>query len=170
MNPETAPLYLQAGASHAIVTSYLFEDGRLAMDKLKAMSRAVGRDRLVVDLSCRRTGDGGYYAATDRWQTVTKLRLSRASIADVEEQCDELLIHAADVEGLCRGIDEDLVALLADWVSRPTTYAGGARSLADIRLVEELSGGKVDLTIGSALDIFGGTLVRYQDAARLGRR
>ena len=134
------------------------------------MAQAVGHARLVVDLSCRRTPKGAYHVATDRWRTITATRLDAATIRQFEAQCDELLIHAADVEGQCRGIDEILVQLLGEWVHIPTTYAGGARQLADIGRVEGLSGGRVDLTIGSALDIFGGSLVRYEDAARLGRR
>ncbi len=167
--PENAAGWLDAGASHVIVTSYLFPGGVFAPDRLHAMTQAVGRSRLVVDLSCRRAPDGAYHVATDRWRTLTATRLSAETIALFEASCDELLLHAADVEGKCKGIDEELVALLGQWVTLPTTYAGGTRSLDDIARVEQLSGGKVDLTIGSALDIFGGSLVRYADAAALGR-
>jgi len=170
VTPENAGEWLDAGASHVIVTSYLFPGGVFAPDRLRAMTQAVRRSRLVVDLSCRRTPEGAYHVATDRWRTLTATRLSAAIIALFEACCDELLIHAADVEGKCEGIDEELVGLLGEWVSLPTTYAGGARRLEDIARVEQLSGGKVDLTIGSALDIFGGSLVRYEDAARLGRK
>ncbi len=167
---ENAPSWLEHGASHVIVTSYLFEKGALSPVRLAAMANAVGKDRLVVDISCRRSADGNYYVATNRWQTVTKTRLDPALFASLEPHCAEFLVHAADVEGKCEGIDEDLVRLLGDWVSLPTTYAGGARHLKDIARVAELSGGKVDLTIGSALDIFGGSLVTYEDAARRGRQ
>jgi phosphoribosylformimino-5-aminoimidazole carboxamide ribotide isomerase len=61
------------------------------------------------------------------------------------------------------GIDEKLVQRLAEWCSIPVTYAGGGRSLEDLDKVEHLSKGKVDLTIGSALDIFGGSGVKFQD-------
>jgi phosphoribosylformimino-5-aminoimidazole carboxamide ribotide isomerase len=168
--PENSGAWLDAGASHVIVTSYLFPGGVFAPDRLRAMTQAVGQARLVVDLSCRRAPGGAYHVATDRWHTLTATRLSAETIALFEASCDELLIHAADVEGKCEGIDEELVGLLGEWVSLPTTYAGGARRLEDIARVEQLSGGKVDLTIGSALDIFGGSLVRYEDAARLGRK
>jgi len=165
---ENAGKWLEAGAGHVIVTSFLFENGDLSPNRLATMTQTVGKDRLVIDLSCRRVSDGYYYVATSRWQTVTPTRLDAALIHRLEPFCAEFLVHAADVEGKCEGIDEDLVRLLGEWVTLPTTYAGGARSLGDIARVEELSGGKVDLTIGSALDIFGGSLVRYQDAARLG--
>ena len=169
ITPENARDWLDAGASHVIVTSYLFPQAAFAPERLAAMEAAVGRARLVVDLSCRRTPAGAYHVATDRWQTITATRLDVPTIRQFEAHCDELLIHAADVEGQCRGIDEALVRLLGEWVGVPTTYAGGARRLQDIGRVTELSGGRVDLTIGSALDIFGGSLVRYADAARLGR-
>jgi phosphoribosylformimino-5-aminoimidazole carboxamide ribotide isomerase len=169
ISPENATLYLDGGASHVIVTSFLFENDDLSMDRLLTMAEMVGKHRLVVDLSCRRGPDGEYYVATNRWQTVTATRLSQELIRQLEPYCDEFLVHAADVEGRQAGIDEELVARLGEWVTIPTTYAGGARSLDDIRRVEELSGDKVDLTIGSALDIFGGSLVRYADAARLGK-
>ncbi len=170
VTPENAPAWLDAGASHVIVTSYLFVDGALSLPRLEAMTRAVGKDRLVIDVSCRRASDGAYYVATNRWQTVTPTRLDAALLATLAPFCAEFLIHAADVEGKCEGIDEELVSLLGQWVTRPTTYAGGARRLEDIARVEALSGGAVDLTIGSALDIFGGAGVRYEDAARLGRK
>ena len=170
VTPENAAGWLNMGASHVIVTSYLFPNGVFAPDRLRAMTEAVGCSRLVVDLSCRRTLEGAYHVATDRWRTLTDTQLSAETIALFEASCAELLIHAADVEGKCQGIDEELVSLLGKWVTLPTTYAGGARRLGDIPHVEQLSGGKVDLTIGSALDLFGGSLVRYEDAARLGRK
>ena len=170
VTPENAAGWLDAGASHVIVTSYLFVDGALSLPRLETLRRAVGKDRLVIDVSCRRASDGNYYVATNRWQTVTPTRLDAALFATLAPYCAEFLIHAADVEGKCEGIDEELVSLLGQWVTRPTTYAGGARRLEDIARVEALSGGAVDLTIGSALDIFGGAGVRYEDAARLGRK
>lgn len=167
---DNAASWLEAGASHVIVTSFLFESGALSPERLAAMTNAVGKDRLVVDISCRRSADGEYYAATNRWQTVTETRLSTALFAFLEPFCAEFLVHAADVEGKCEGIDEDLVCRLGDWAPLPTTYAGGARRLEDIARVSELSSGKVDLTIGSALDIFGGSLVSYEDVAKRGRK
>ncbi len=167
---ENAAAWLEAGASHVIVTSYLFENGALSLKRLEAMTAAVGKNCLVVDISCRRSADGEYYVATNRWQSVTETRLDPALFASLEPCCAEFLVHAADVEGKCEGIDEDLVQRLGDWVSLPATYAGGAGRLEDIKRVAQLSCGKVDLTIGSALDIFGGKLVKYEEAARLGRR
>ena len=167
---NNAASWLEAGASHVIVTSFLFENGALSPERLAAMTEVVGRDRLVVDISCRRGLDDGYYVATNRWQTITETRLSTALFEFLEPYCAEFLVHAADVEGKCDGIDEELVRLLGGWATLPTTYAGGARRLEDIARVAELSGGKVDLTIGSALDLFGGHLVKYEEAARLGRR
>jgi phosphoribosylformimino-5-aminoimidazole carboxamide ribotide isomerase len=170
VSADNAGQWLDAGASHVIVTSFLFEDGQLFPARLAAMVRAVGSARLVIDLSCRLGAEGHYYVATDRWQTVTPTRLDAALFRALEPSCAEFLVHAADVEGKSEGIDEGLVRLLGEWVTLPTTYAGGARRLEDVGLVEQLSGGKVDLTIGSALDIFGGVGVRYEDAARLGHR
>lgn len=169
INLQNAWQWLEAGATHLIVTSFLFENGGLSPQRLQAMTKAVGKERLVIDISCRRGSDGHYYIATNRWQTVTSTRIDATLIHQLEPYCAEFLVHAADVEGKCEGIDEELVSLLGEWVSLPTTYAGGARRLEDIARVEELSGGKVDLTIGSALDIFGGSLVRYADAAKQGR-
>ena len=169
INIQNAWQWLEAGATHLIVTSFLFENGDLSPKRLQAMTKAVGKDRLVIDISCRKSADGHYRVATNRWQTITSTRLDVSLIHQLEPYCAEFLVHAADVEGQCLGIDEDLVRLLGEWVTLPTTYAGGARHLDDITRVEQLSGGKVDLTIGSALDIFGGSLVRYEDAARRGR-
>ncbi|MBJ7537350.1 phosphoribosylformimino-5-aminoimidazole carboxamide ribotide isomerase [Marinomonas transparens] len=152
---KNAAKYLKAGASHVIVTSYLFKDGEFSWDRLDKIKRETGVDRLVLDLSCRRTKDG-WYIATDRWQTVTSTQVNSENLIELANHCDEFLIHAADVEGLQAGIDEDLVTLLGQSCPIAVTYAGGARSLNDLKRVNELSAGNVDLTIGSALDIFGG--------------
>jgi len=152
---RNAAEYLEAGASHVIVTSYLFKDKEFSWDRLDKIKRETGVDRLVLDLSCRRTEDG-WYIATDRWQTITSMPVTHESLIELADHCDEFLIHAADVEGLQAGIDEELVALLGQGCPVAVTYAGGARSLEDLKRVNELSNGIVDLTIGSALDIFGG--------------
>lgn len=152
---SNAASYLKAGASHVIVTSYLFKDGEFSWDRLDKIKRETGIERLVLDLSCRRTKDG-WYIATDRWQTVTSTQVNQENLSELADHCDEFLIHAADVEGLQAGIDEELVTLLSQNCPVAVTYAGGARSLQDLKRVHELSKGKVDLTIGSALDIFGG--------------
>ena len=169
ITPDNAASWLEADASHVIVTSFLFENGKLSPKRLQAMTDAVGKDHLVIDLSCRRSIDGEYYVATNRWQTVTPTRVDADLVKFLEPYCAEFLVHAADVEGKCEGIDAELVRRLGEWVSLPATYAGGARRLEDIAAVSQLSHGKVDLTIGSALDIFGGALVRYEDAAKQGR-
>jgi phosphoribosylformimino-5-aminoimidazole carboxamide ribotide isomerase len=159
---HNAPGWLDAGASKVIVTSWLFPGGEFVRERLRAIADRVGRDRLVVDLSCRRVGDG-WFVAINRWQTVTSLAISQTLLSDISYYCSEFLVHAADVEGLCLGIDEELVAALGQWSPIPCTYAGGANNLSDLALVNRLSGGHVDLTFGSALDIFGGELVRYRD-------
>ena len=162
VNTGNASNYLEAGASHVIVTSYLFEAGQFSWQRLEDIKRETGRDRLVLDLSCRRTG-AGWNIATDRWQTVTETPVDTATLEELAGHCAEFLIHAADVEGLQQGIDEDLVKLLGTACPIPVTYAGGARSLEDLERVQQLSGGRVDLTIGSALDIFGGSGVTLDE-------
>ncbi|KAG9196177.1 phosphoribosylformimino-5-aminoimidazole carboxamide ribotide isomerase [Alternaria panax] len=147
---QNAAEWIERGADKVIITSYLFPASTFSMDRLRAVLQALGNDRtkLVVDLSCRRKDD--------KWFSISLL----------EPHCCEFLIHAADVEGLQRGIDHELVTKLAEWCSIPVTYAGGGRSLQDLELVKELSKGKVDLTIGSALDIFGGSGVKFQDCVK----
>lgn len=154
--------WLDAGASHVIVTSWVFRDGRLDWERLRELVAAIGKERLVLDLSCRRKRDE-YFVVTDRWQKFTEMKVSRETLETLAGCCDEFLIHAADVEGLCRGIDAELVTKLGEWSPIPTTYAGGARSLEDLEQVTRLGRGRVDLTIGSALDIFGGSGVKYAD-------
>lgn len=166
---DNATAWLEAGASHVIVTSWLFPDGVLDRARLARLESTVGRDRLVIDLSCRRRGDD-YLVVTDRWRTFTDVRVDRPTLEGLAEHCAELLVHGVDVEGLSQGIDEELVQRLAAAVTIPTTYAGGARSIDDLALVDRLSGGRLDLTIGSALDLFGGTGVRYEDAVAYNRR
>lgn len=162
VNLENASEFLEAGASHVIVTSHLFESGEFSWSRLEAIKSAVGADRLVLDLSCRKT-DNGWMIATDRWQTITDTPVNQQTIEKLESHCAEFLVHAADVEGLQAGIDSDLVSLLGQCCSLPCTYAGGARSLQDLQLVDTLSKGRVDLTIGSALDIFGGSGITLAD-------
>jgi phosphoribosylformimino-5-aminoimidazole carboxamide ribotide isomerase len=169
INLDNAGGWLEAGASHVIVTSWVFREGRLDWERLRNLCAGVGRQRLVLDLSCRRRG-ADYFVVTDRWQKFTELTLSEETLKRLADQCDEFLIHAADVEGLCRGIDTELVARLAEWTPIPTTYAGGAKSLNDLEEVTRLGRGRINLTIGSALDIFGGTGVKYADVVEFNRR
>ncbi len=166
---DNARQWLDAGAQAVIVTSWVFRDGRIHEDRLRRLVRAVGRDRLVLDLSCRRRGDD-YYIVTDRWQKFTRTAISPATLEELSRSCAEFLVHAVDVEGKCRGIETELAARLADWSPIPTTYAGGIRSLADLHLLKEIGRGRLDATIGSALDIFGGTGITYQEAVAFHRR
>jgi phosphoribosylformimino-5-aminoimidazole carboxamide ribotide isomerase len=169
VNAENASLYLNAGASHVIVTSWIFREGRVEWDRLKVLVQAIGKKRLVLDLSCRKRGDE-YVVVTDRWQKFTTMTLSAEALRKMADFCDEFLVHAVDVEGLCHGIDQELVEKLADWSSIPITYAGGANSIHDLETVTRIGRNRVDLTIGSALDIFGGNGVQYQDCVEFNRR
>jgi len=162
INSENAQSWLDAGASHVIVTSWIFRDGRLDRARLAELVASVGKEHLVLDLSCRKRGDE-YVVMMDRWQTYTDLLVNAETLRDLSKSCAEFLVHAVDVEGLCRGIDGELVEKLAEWSPIPVTYAGGASSLADLEETTRLGKGRVDLTIGSALDIFGGSGVKYTD-------
>jgi phosphoribosylformimino-5-aminoimidazole carboxamide ribotide isomerase len=169
VNHDNARRWLEAGASHVIVTSWVFHGGQLHMDRLKNLVQEIGRERLVLDLSCRRRGDE-YLVVTDRWQRFTEVVINKETLEKLANWCAEFLVHAADVEGLCRGIDERLVRLLGERSPIPCTYAGGASSIQDLARVTELSRGRVDLTIGSALDIFGGTGARYEEVVSFNRK
>lgn len=157
-----AAFWLEQGAAAVIVTSYVFKDGKVYEDRLRELIRAVGRERLVLDLSCRKRG-GSYFIVTDRWQKFTDVVLSRATLSYFAEFCSEFLIHAADVEGKCAGIADDLVEKLGRWSVLPTTYAGGIRDMGDIDKIRDLGQGRLDYTVGSSLDIFGGAGIRYAD-------
>lgn len=162
ITPETAGSFLEMGASHVIVTSYVFREGRLNEAALLEMLRSVGRERLVLDLSCRKREDGRYLVVTDRWQKFTDLEITPSALEKLSVHCDEFLIHAADVEGRRSGIEEKLVALIGSWQKQsgfPVTYAGGVHSLKDLQKIRELSGGMTDVTVGSALQLFGGDLL-----------
>ena len=161
ITPETADRFLEAGASHVIVTSYVFRDGELDRDHLDEMVRAVGKKHLVLDLSCRKQENGSYVVVTDRWQKLTRLVISEETLDFLAEFCDEFLIHAADVEGKRAGVEEDLAELLGGWQQKsrfPVTYAGGVHALEDLSKIAASSGGRMDVTVGSALDLFGGNL------------
>lgn len=161
MNESNAEEFLKAGASHVIVTSYVFRDGRIHEENLEKMIRAVGREHLVLDLSCRKR-DGAYYIVTDRWQKFTDVVLNRQTLEQLSGCCDEFLVHAVDVEGKSSGVEEEVLRMLGQWNKIPATYAGGVGSFEDLAKVKELGGGHVDVTIGSALDLFGGHM-KYQD-------
>lgn len=214
INAANARDWLDAGASHVIVTSWVFREGRMDEQRLAELVKIVGKQRLVLDLSCRKHFKGTsleisvpplhepyapphpgplldfaeereeasqrsanseskcaeYLVVTDRWQKFTNLAIKRETLGNLAKFCAEFLVHAVDVEGLCRGIDKDLVSLLGEGSPIPTTYAGGASSLADLEEVTRLGRGRIDLTIGSALDIFGGSGVRYEDVVTFNRK
>ncbi|MEA2082805.1 MAG: phosphoribosylformimino-5-aminoimidazole carboxamide ribotide isomerase [Thermodesulfobacteriota bacterium] len=169
INPENAVYWLDQGACALIVTSYVFRNGKVYEERLVELTRAVGSDRLVLDLSCRKRGFD-YFVVTDRWQKFTNVRISRESLKFFSMYCSEFLIHAVDVEGKCDGIAEDFVADLARWTPIPTTYAGGVKNIDDLYRIKELGQGRLDVTIGSALDIFGGTGIKYSEALTFFRR
>ena len=165
-----ARAWLDAGASHVIVTSSLFDpNGKFLPHALEEISQSCGAEKLVVDLSCRRTADG-WIVAMNRWQTLTDLAVTHATLDRLAPYCAEFLIHAADVEGLRAGIDRELVELLGSWGKIPMTYAGGAASMDDLRAIDTASGGRIDITVGSALDLFGGDQLRYQDLVAWNQR
>lgn len=165
INADNADFYLKQGASHVIITSYLFNNGVINIDNLEKIKARIGKKKLVIDLSCKRQKDK-YFVVTNRWQTMTEFEINSQNIDWLSNYCDEFLIHAADVEGQCIGIDKELVKKLGQFVKIPTTYAGGVKNYEDIIEVYKLGQNKIDLTIGSALDIFGGKL-EYKEVIRI---
>lgn len=167
---ENAALWLDRGASHVIVTSHVFHDGQLDAERLDRLCRLIGKERLVLDLSCR-WKDDGYYVVTDRWQKFTDLMISEKMLKELEGSCDEFLIHAVDVEGKCMGVDERLLELLAAAeVRKPITYAGGVTDIDDLKIIHRAGKSKLDATVGSALDIFGGTGCTYEEVVAFHRQ
>ena len=167
---KNAESWLDYGASHVILTSWLFnEEGVFLMERLKYLAELIGKERIVLDLSCRtlrvegKTDELRWQVMKDHWQTETNTWINAATLERLSEFCAEFLIHAADFEGKCQGIDEALVKYLGKYSPIPTTYAGGVRSLADLSQIQALSEGRVDVTIGSALDLFGGASIKYKD-------
>jgi phosphoribosylformimino-5-aminoimidazole carboxamide ribotide isomerase len=161
----TAAGWLERGASHVIVTSWVFREGRVDLKRLEELVAEIGRERLVLDLSCRKKGED-YYIVTDRWQNFTEIAITEDTMRELAGYCDEFLIHAADVEGKCGGIDEDLVTRLAAHSPLCVTYAGGVTTIEELELIERIGRGAIDVTVGSALDIFGGP-IRYDDVVKL---
>ncbi len=157
INSDNAKYYLEVGASHVIVTSYVFKDGLINQDNLTRLYRVTGKDHLVLDLSCRKK-DGKYYIVTDRWQKFTNVELNEKTFYDLSKYCDEFLIHAVDVEGKASGIEDELVELIGKLEGMNMTYAGGVCSIEDIEKIERLGNKKIDFTVGSALDLFGGSI------------
>lgn len=157
IDASNAKEYLETGASHVIVTSYVFKNGDVNMNHLKALVDAVGKEHIVLDLSCRKI-EGEYRVMTDRWQKASNVILNHETLNYFKDYCDEFLIHAVDVEGKSEGIEEELVKLLGNWGKIPMTYAGGVHDFYDLELLRGLGRGKLDVTIGSALDLFGGRM------------
>lgn len=161
---DNAGEFINAGASHVIVTSYVFNNGHIDYDRLNALVDAVGKSRLVLDLSCRKKGNE-YYIVTDRWQVFTEEIVSKELLIRLESYCDEYLIHAVDVEGKKSGVDKELITILSEYLDEgvcPVTYAGGVHSFDDLNIIRDVSGGRLNYTIGSALDLFGGHM-NFQD-------
>ena len=154
---ENAAYFIHKGASHVIVTSFVFSDGEIRYDRLERLRDAVGKEHLVLDLSCRKK-EGDYYVVTDRWQKFTKEKMSGSLLKELEVYCDEFLIHGVDVEGKSQAIDHELVKILAQYQGNPLTYAGGVRSFEDLELLKKYGKSRIDVTIGSALDLFGGPM------------
>lgn len=167
INADNARFWLEHGASHVIVTSYVFKDGRLNYDHLEKIFAAAGKEHLVLDLSCRRKGDR-YYIVTDRWQKFTELELSGNVLRQLSVYCDEFLVHAVDVEGKASGIETELVELLGEFSEIPVTYAGGVGSFEDLEKLRHCGKDRVNVTVGSALDLFGGSL-KYEDVVEFCR-
>ena len=165
---ENALSYIEEGASHVIVTSYVFKDGKINYENLDRLAAAVGKEHIVLDLSCRyvdealcakqNVPEAGYYIVTDRWQKFTKEKVTEELLDKLSAYCDEFLVHAVDVEGKQSGIQTELVALLGEWGKLPITYAGGVHSFEDLEEIKHLGCDRLHVTIGSALDLFGGNL------------
>lgn len=162
---ENAMDYLEQGASHVIVTSHVFEGGRIHWGRLETLVSIVGKERLVLDLSCRKK-ENQYYIVTNRWQTFTDVAITIEVLDELAGYCDEFLVHGVDVEGKSSGVELELVKLLASWNRIPITYAGGIGSVEDLEIFQEVSKGRLDYTIGSALDLFGGH-ISYEEIVKI---
>ncbi len=154
---QNAGRYLDAGASHVIVTSFVFRQGRIDREALQRISAVTGKEHLVLDLSCKKRGDR-YFVMTDRWQTFTEEPVTQELLTELSTYCDEFLVHAVDVEGKASGMETELLRLLAKWNGIPITYAGGITSLSDLEILDETGAHRIHATVGSALDLFGGSL------------
>lgn len=171
ITPDTAEEFLDAGASHVIVTSYVFGNGQIRYENLERIRSVTGKERLVLDVSCRKkTEDGDYYVVTDRWQKFTDVKLDEALLLELSGYCDEFLVHAVDVEGIAKGIEGPLASLLGQYSGIPVTYAGGISSMKDLELLSEAGKDRLDFTVGSALDLFGGSLSYREIVSRYGRK
>ncbi len=169
INMDNAGKWLDVGAGSVIVTSFVFHNGIIDKGRLKKLSNYIGKNHLVLDLSCR-VKDGKYIVVTDRWQTYTKEIITHQLLEQLSKYCHEFLVHGVDVEGKLMGIETPLVKILGDWGKLPVTYAGGISSINDIKTIEKYGKGNLDFTIGSALDIFGGTLLKYKDIVNFNKK
>lgn len=165
INDENAALWLENKASHVIVTSYVFNNGIIDMQRLDRLVRITGKEHLVLDLSCRRKNDS-YYIVTDRWQKYTDIKICDETLRELSSYCDEFLVHAVDVEGKGTGIDTELLDILSEEIFIPVVYAGGISSYADIETIKHKGRGKIDFTVGSSLDIFGGKM-SYKELCKI---
>ncbi|MDF2611050.1 MAG: 1-(5-phosphoribosyl)-5-[(5-phosphoribosylamino)methylideneamino]imidazole-4-carboxamide isomerase [Lachnospiraceae bacterium] len=163
---QNAEYFLNLGATHVIVTSFVFKDGRIHYDNLERLVRVIGKEKLVLDLSCRRK-DGEYYIVTDRWQKFTNVKINKDTLDSLSQYCSEFLVHAVDVEGRASGIEEGLAAFLGEWKGIPITYAGGVGNFEDLDNLKKLGKNRLDVTIGSALDLFGGPMQYLEVVNRL---
>lgn len=165
---ENAADFIDQGASHVIVTSFVFKNGEVNFDNLKRLVDKIGRQRLVLDLSCRKR-EGKYYIVTDRWQKFTDTVLEEKTIETLSSYCDEFLIHAVDAEGKAKGIETHVAEIMGDCCNISTTYAGGISSFEDLEILKTLGKGRIDFTVGSALDIFGGSM-KFEEVVNFGRQ
>lgn len=161
INSNNASDYIKAGASHVIVTSYVFKDGKINYKNLNKLLKVVGKNRLVLDLSCKKKNEA-YYIVTDRWQNWTEVKISKNSLELLGSYCDEILVHAASVEGKMQGPDLNLVKILAEYSPVTVTYAGGISTMEDLKNIKRIGRDRINITVGSALDLFGGNL-SYKD-------
>ncbi len=166
INMDNARKWLDFGAESVIVTSFVFHNGIINKERLKKLSNHIGKNRLILDLSCR-LKDNKYIVVTDRWQTYTKEIITHQLLEQLSQYCHEFLVHGVDVEGKLMGIETPLVKILGEWGKIPVTYAGGISSTGDIKTIENYGKGNLDFTVGSALDIFGGSLLKYKDLVNM---
>lgn len=170
ITPDNAAEFIRAGASHVIVTSYVFAGGEIHYERLEELTAKVGKEHLVLDVSCRKKEDGCYYVVTDRWQKLTRERVTSELLDRLAAYADEFLVHAVDVEGQAHGIEKELVAMLGAWSQSKSdatavTYAGGVGSFSDLEELKQVGKGCVNVTIGSALDLFGGSM-KFEEVVR----
>lgn len=168
IHTENAKSFLDMGASHVIVTSYVFRDGKIDFKRLEELAATVGKEHLVLDLSCR-FYDDDYYIVTDRWQKRTSVRMNIQTFELLAKYCDEFLVHAVDVEGKASGVEREVVTRLGNARILPVTYAGGIHSIEDIDWIQKAGNGFVDYTVGSALDLFGGA-VSYDQLVKASKK